>query len=79
MSVSSMTGFARTDGATVFEKKRCDWFFELKSVNGKSLDVKTKLPFRLESLSMFVKNKANIFPAAVSAFIWKPALTAKPA
>lgn len=58
MSVSSMTGFARTDGATVFEKKRCDWFFELKSVNGKSLDVKTKLPFRLESLSMFVKNKA---------------------
>lgn len=42
MSVSSMTGFARTDGATVFEKKRCDWFFELKSVNGKSLDVKTK-------------------------------------
>ena len=58
MSVSSMTGFARTDGATVFEKKRCDWFFELKSVNGKSLDIKTKLPFRLESLSMFVKNKA---------------------
>lgn len=58
MSVSSMTGFARTEGAVVFEKKRCDWFFEVKSVNGKSLDIKTKLPSRLEGLSMFIKNKA---------------------
>lgn len=59
MSVSSMTGFARTDGVTVFEKKRCDWFFEIKSVNGKSLDVKTKLPSGFEDLSMFIKNKAS--------------------
>ena len=58
MSVSSMTGFARTEGAVVLEKKRCDWFFEVKSVNGKSLDIKTKLPSRLEGLSMFIKNKA---------------------
>lgn len=59
MSVSSMTGFARENGVTVFnDKKQCSWFFELKSVNGKSLDVKTKLPSYVDSLSMFVKNEA---------------------
>ena len=72
MSVSSMTGFAREGGVTVFnDKKQCSWFFELKSVNGKSLDVKTKLPSFLESLSMFIKNEAvNYFArGSISAYL----------
>lgn len=72
MSVSSMTGFAREGGVTVFnDKKQCSWFFELKSVNGKSLDVKTKLPSFLEGLSMFIKNEAvNYFArGCISAYL----------
>lgn len=72
MSVSSMTGFAREGGVTVFnDKKQCSWFFELKSVNGKSLDVKTKLPSFLEGLSMFIKNEAvNYFArGSISAYL----------
>ena len=72
MSVSSMTGFAREGGVTVFnDKKQCSWFFELKSVNGKSLDVKTKLPSFLEGLSMFIKNEAVSYFArgSISAYL----------
>lgn len=57
MSVSSMTGFARVDGSTALSAVECDWFFELKSVNGKSLDVKTKLPPRQECLAAVFKGE----------------------
>src|ERR1700722_12046271 len=40
MSVSSMTGFARSDG----EAAGISWVWELKSVNGKSLDLRLRLP-----------------------------------
>jgi len=40
MSVSSMTGFARTEG----EAAGISWVWELKSVNGKSLDLRLRLP-----------------------------------
>jgi uncharacterized protein (TIGR00255 family) len=40
MSVSSMTGFARVEG----EAAGISWVWELKSVNGKSLDLRLRLP-----------------------------------
>ena len=40
MGVSSMTGFARVDG----EAAGISWIWELKSVNGRSLDLRLRLP-----------------------------------
>jgi uncharacterized protein (TIGR00255 family) len=40
MAVSSMTGFARVDG----EAEGISWAWELKSVNGRSLDLRLRLP-----------------------------------
>jgi uncharacterized protein (TIGR00255 family) len=40
MSVTSMTGFARAEG----EAAGISWVWELKSVNGKSLDLRLRLP-----------------------------------
>ena len=40
MGVSSMTGFARIDG----EAAGVSWVWELKSVNGRSLDLRLRLP-----------------------------------
>lgn len=51
-----MTGFARQDGVTSFNKNSCNWYFELKSVNGKSLDIKTKLPSNFDFLASNFKN-----------------------
>lgn len=53
-----MTGFARRNGEVAFETANFNWFFEMKSVNGKSLDVKVKLPNWLENLSLPMKNIA---------------------
>jgi uncharacterized protein (TIGR00255 family) len=44
--VSSMTGFARTEG----EQGDCTWACEIKSVNAKGLDVRFRLPSGFESL-----------------------------
>jgi uncharacterized protein (TIGR00255 family) len=50
--VHSMTGFARRDGgdATV------SWTWEVKSVNGRSLDVRARLPQGYESLDPIVRS-----------------------
>ena len=40
MSIKSMTGFARTDGATL----NVSWHWELRSVNGRGLDLRLRLP-----------------------------------
>ena len=40
MTVSSMTGFARSEG----EVAGISWVWELKSVNGRSLDLRLRLP-----------------------------------
>lgn len=54
-----MTGFARQNDSKSFAKTGFDWFWELKSVNGKALDVKMKLPARLEgAMSLPLKNLA---------------------
>ncbi len=46
MSVSSMTGFARVDGA--HDGKR--WIWELKSVNGRGLEMRFRLPAGFDEL-----------------------------
>lgn len=60
MPISSMTGFARQNGSKNFSGASFDWFWEVKSVNGKALDVKMKLPNRLDgTLSVPIKNLAT--------------------
>lgn len=57
MSISSMTGFARQSGEKNFAKTTFSWYWEIKSVNGKALDVKTRLPMWLDGeLSLLLKN-----------------------
>lgn len=54
-----MTGFARTSGELNTELRNICWQFEIKSVNGKSLDIKTKLPPQYEELSFELKRIAS--------------------
>ena len=51
MSVSSMTGFARVEGA----ESDFSWVWELKSVNARSLDIKLRLPAGIECMETKLK------------------------
>jgi uncharacterized protein (TIGR00255 family) len=51
MALQSMTGFARREGTT----GRWRWAWELRSVNGKGLDVRIRLPQGLERLENDVR------------------------
>lgn len=55
MGLNSMTGFARADG----ECGGFQWHWEVKSVNGKNLDVRCRLPFGFESLEPSVRQKVS--------------------
>ena len=55
MYISSMTGFARKNSSYSAGKIEYSWIWEIKSVNGKALDVKAKLPANLEGLSLLLK------------------------
>ncbi|HRA93980.1 MAG TPA: hypothetical protein PLL12_08460, partial [Aestuariivirga sp.] len=46
MALSSMTGFAQSSG----EKDGLHWQWEIKSVNGKALDLRCRLPTGFEAL-----------------------------
>ncbi len=46
MSISGMTGFARTEGEHASQR----WIWELKSVNGRGLDLKLRLPPGFDAL-----------------------------
>ena len=48
MTLASMTGFARADGHAA----GLSWHWEIKSVNGKSLDIRFRLPTGLEALEI---------------------------
>jgi uncharacterized protein (TIGR00255 family) len=54
MAVTSMTGFARADGA----HDGLAWHWEAKSVNGRGLDVRCRLPQGLESLEIGIRAAA---------------------
>ena len=58
MTITSMTGFARISGELQTENSAISWIFEIKSVNGKALDIKTKIPPAYEDLSLELKKKA---------------------
>ena len=51
MTISSMTGFARASGAL----GPLHWQWEAKSVNGKALDVRCRLPTGFEALEIAVR------------------------
>jgi uncharacterized protein (TIGR00255 family) len=51
MTLKSMTGFARTDGV----HGDTSWFWEIRSVNGRSLDLRLRLPSGLERLEAPVR------------------------
>ena len=55
MALQSMTGFARREGTT----GRWRWAWELRSVNGKGLDVRLRLPPGLERLETDVRRMAG--------------------
>jgi len=55
MAVSGMTGFARSDGAVAGRR----WLWETRSVNGRGLDIKTRLPNGLEALDPAVREAAT--------------------
>lgn len=46
MSINSMTGFARTSGA----HEGISWLFEMKSVNGRGLEIRCRLPVGFDAL-----------------------------
>jgi uncharacterized protein (TIGR00255 family) len=50
-----MTGFARRDGGDA----AASWTWEVKSVNGRSLDLRTRLPQGYESLDPTVRGAVN--------------------
>ena len=53
MPVSSMTGFARSEG----QKDGCSWTWELKSVNAKGLDVRCRVPGGYENLEKVARER----------------------
>ena len=46
MTIKSMTGFARADGAT----GNLTWHWEVRSVNGRGLDIRLRVPPGFEGL-----------------------------
>lgn len=54
-----MTGFCRTGGHCEFDGAVFDWAFEMKSVNGKNLDFKVRLPQAFEGMSNDLKSVAQ--------------------
>lgn len=55
MALSSMTGFARTEG----QAAGCRWHWELRSVNAKGLDVRFRLPPGMEALEPEIRNRLS--------------------
>lgn len=55
MTLKSMTGFARTDGV----HGDTSWFWEIRSVNGRSLDLRLRLPSGLERLEGAVRSQCQ--------------------
>ena len=52
MALQSMTGFARVEGAN----ERARWIWEIRSVNGKGLDMRLRLPPAFEAMQIKMRN-----------------------
>jgi uncharacterized protein (TIGR00255 family) len=55
MPLQSMTGFSRVDGET----ETARWTWEIRSVNGKALDARLRLPSGLESIEIELRKKIS--------------------
>lgn len=55
MPINSMTGFARTDGTVAGQR----WTWELRSVNGKGLDLRLRLPPGLDRLELPTRERTG--------------------
>ncbi|MDH5187793.1 MAG: YicC family protein [Rhodospirillaceae bacterium] len=55
MNISSMTGFATSEGSN----EKCAWVWEGKSVNAKGLDVRLKFPRGFDFLEAKIREAAN--------------------
>ncbi len=55
MAISSMTGFARSVG----QANECAWAWEVRSVNGKGLDARCRLPSGFEALELKARERAT--------------------
>lgn len=55
MTISGMTGFARADG----EHDGQRWIWEVKSVNGRGLDLKFRLPAGFDALEPALRAAAT--------------------
>jgi uncharacterized protein (TIGR00255 family) len=55
MALASMTGFARVQG----DAGAVRWTWELRSVNGKNLDVRIRIPSGLESLEQKIRERCS--------------------
>lgn len=53
MAISSMTGFARTEGHAI---DRC-WTWEVRSVNGRGLEIRSRLPTGYEGLEIPIRER----------------------
>ena len=68
MPVSSMTGFTGATG----QHGAVEWSWEIRSVNGRGLDVRVRLPAGCESLERTVREAAgnpflyHVVPAVVA-------------
>lgn len=55
MQLYSMTGFSRTQTELAVGNKKFQWVWEIRSVNGKGLDIKSRLPQWLDDLDANIK------------------------
>lgn len=55
MALQSMTGFARSEGTS----GRYRWAWELRSVNGKGLDIRLRLPGGMEALEVEARHRVS--------------------
>ena len=55
MSISSMTGFARGQGADAL----CSWVWEVKSVNARGLDVRFRLPTGFDGVERLARDRVS--------------------
>ncbi|MEZ6023209.1 MAG: YicC/YloC family endoribonuclease [Hyphomonadaceae bacterium] len=59
MTISGMTGFARAEGALAETLGGQRWIWELKSVNGRGLDLKLRLPSGYDALEPHMRAAAS--------------------
>lgn len=55
MTVFSMTGFSRAQG----QNQTCSWTWEIKSVNGRGLDVRCRLPSGFDHLDQAIRKRVG--------------------